>query len=78
MFYPSADKHGVPREDALWVIGNPSARLILREDPLKVLYIGFDTHAHPREVIVDHPVWENGKPVCVHADTLTPAFYKYL
>ena len=77
-FYPSADEHGVSHEDALHVIENARTVIVLREDPRKLLYIGFDTSGLPREVIVDKPPWEDGEDVCIHADTLTRAWFKYL
>ena len=77
-FYPSADEHGVTHEDALIVVANARTIIVLREEPLKLLYIGFDTRGLPREVIIDHPPWEGGEPACIHADTLTPTWHKYL
>ena len=77
-FYGSADKHGVTHEDTLWVIEHATTVLELREEPRKLLYIGFDTVGRPREVVVDHPLHANGEPVCIHADTLTPSYYEFL
>ena len=77
-FYDSAARHGVSREDALHVVANARTIIILRDEPRKLLYIGFDMAGRPREVIVDQPQWEDGQPVCVHADTLTAAWRKYL
>jgi hypothetical protein len=39
-FYDSADRHGVDRDDALYVIAHPVTVIRLREDPEKLLYIG--------------------------------------
>ena len=77
-FYWSAETHGISHADAVHVIEHARTIIVLREEPLKLLYIGFDTIGRPCEVIVDHPPWENGEPACIHADTLTPAWYKYL
>ncbi|MCL1837953.1 MAG: hypothetical protein FWG47_01370 [Propionibacteriaceae bacterium] len=77
-FYPSAFEHGVARIDSLHVINNARTIIELREDPLKLLYIGFDTVGRPLEVIVDHPLWEGEEAVCIHSDNLTPAWHKYL
>jgi hypothetical protein len=60
------------------VIEHASIVLVLREDPLKVLYVGFDTVGLPREVIVDHPPWQNGLEVVIHAATLTSQYFELL
>jgi len=73
----SAAKHGVSKSDALYVMNNATARRVLREDPPKVLYVGFDSEGRPREVITDLSQ-TTGKPVIFHADTLTPALYEFL
>jgi hypothetical protein len=76
-FYRSAGKHGVSRRDALHVIANASTVLALREDPPKLLHIGFDTLGRPCEVITDTPAL-GGEPAVIHANRLTRAYYEFL
>ncbi|MDR1187857.1 MAG: hypothetical protein LBK95_10450 [Bifidobacteriaceae bacterium] len=51
--------------------------MVLRDDPLKLLYLGFDSQARPREVVTDTS--PTGRLVAViHADALTPAYRQFL
>ncbi|MDB6815592.1 hypothetical protein PMS51_08080, partial [Bifidobacterium longum] len=38
--FPSALKHGIEPDDAMYVVEHPLRDLVLREDPPKVLYLG--------------------------------------
>lgn len=60
------------------MVHHPTTVLELREEPRKVLYIGFDRAGRPREVVVDHPRISGGEPVCIHAAKLTPSYYEFL
>jgi hypothetical protein len=76
LFFDSADRHGVSHEDALEVM-NTADPIVLREDPPKLLYVGFDRQGRPREVITDTAV-ATGRVAVIHADVLTPSYYRYL
>ena len=76
-FFGSADRHGVDHEDALWVISHPRVTVLLREDPEKLLFIGFDQVGRAREVITATSR-RTGEPVVIHADDLSPAYYEFL
>lgn len=60
-----------------YVVEFPFVVVPLREDPLKLLYIGLDTKLRPLEVITDTSNI-NGQPIIIHADKLTKANEKYL
>lgn len=53
LFFDSADRHKVSRDDMLYVIANARTVIVLREEPEKLLYVGFDSQGQPREVITD-------------------------
>ena len=76
-FYDSAARHGVSRLDALHVMNHARIVVVLRQDPLKLLYIGFDSAARPREVITDTSA-TTGLIAVIHADTLTPSYREFL
>ena len=50
--FPSALKHGIEPGDAMYVVEHPLRDLVLREDPLKVLYLGISPDGLPLEVVV--------------------------
>lgn len=50
--FPSALKHGIEPDDAMYVVEHPLHDLVLREDPLKVLYLGISPDGLPLEVVV--------------------------
>jgi hypothetical protein len=50
--FPSALKHGIEPDDAMYVVEHPLRDLVLREDPLKVLYLGISPDGLPLEVVV--------------------------
>ncbi|MCZ4462721.1 hypothetical protein [Bifidobacterium longum] len=45
--FPSALKHGIEPDDAMYVVEHPLRDLVLREDPLKVLYLGISPDGLP-------------------------------
>lgn len=45
--FPSALKHGIEPDDAMYVVEHPLRDLVLREDPLKVLYLGVSPDGLP-------------------------------
>jgi hypothetical protein len=77
VFFASADRHHAAHGDALHVMNNARTVLVLREDPLKLLWVGFDSQGRPREVITDEPD-VSGLMVVIHADLLTPSYYEFL
>lgn len=50
--FPSALKHGIEPDDAMYVVEHPLRDLVLREDPLKVLYLGISPDGLPLVVVV--------------------------
>ena len=50
--FPSALKHGIEPDDAMYVVEHPLRDLVLRDDPLKVLYLGISPDGLPLEVVV--------------------------
>lgn len=77
LFFDSADHHQVSRDDMLYVIANARTVIVLREEPEKLLYVGFDSQGRPREVITDTSA-RTGRVAVIHADTLTPSYYEFL
>lgn len=59
----------------LYVIEKARTVIVLREEPEKLLYIGFDNSGRPRGVITDTPA-STERVAVVHADTLTPSYYR--
>lgn len=51
--FPSALKHGIEPDDAMYVVEHPLRDLVLREDPLKVLYLGISPDGLPLVVVAD-------------------------
>lgn len=76
LFFESADRHQVSREDILFVIENARTVIVLREEPEKLLYLGFDTQGRTREVVTDTSA-STGRVAVTHADTLTPSYYEF-
>ena len=64
-------------KDALHVIEHARTIIILREDPEKLLHVGFDTLGRPLEVITDTSV-ETGRVAVIHACKLTPSYREFL
>lgn len=61
----------------LYVIENARTVIVLREEPEKLLYIGFDSQGRPREVVTDTSA-STGRVAVIHADTLTRSYYEFL
>jgi len=68
----SARKHGISDSDMIDVIDEPDVAVMIREEPLKTLFIGFDTRARVLEVITDTGV--DGQVYVIHADKLTKQY----
>jgi hypothetical protein len=60
-----------------YVVEFPFVTVPLRDDPLKLLYIGLDTKLRPLEVITDTSGID-GEPIIIHANKLTKDNEKYL
>ncbi|WEV59132.1 toxin [Bifidobacterium sp. ESL0728] len=71
----SAFKHGVSEEDMCYAVRHPRFITPLREEPLKELYLGFDTVGRPLEVIVDD--LPPGKAI-IHAMPMRKKYILYL
>jgi hypothetical protein len=72
----SAYKHGIDVSDMEYVIMFPIVVVPLRDEPEKLMYIGFDTKLRLLEVITD--TMNYGEPAIIHADKVTPENEKYL
>ena len=68
----SARKHGISDNDMIDVIDDPDVAVMIREEPLKTLFIGFDTKARALEVITD--TGTDGQIYVIHADKLTKQY----
>ncbi|GHU24631.1 hypothetical protein FACS1894164_11710 [Spirochaetia bacterium] len=60
----------------LAVIEDPYVIAELREEPEKLLHLGFDTKARAREVITD--TGNTGQVFVIHADLITRKYEKLL
>lgn len=49
--FESALKHGVDPEDSLYVVQHALRSFLMREDPRKVLYLGFSSSGQALEVV---------------------------
>ena len=65
----SARKHGISDIDIEEILTNPYLAAQLREEPKKLLFLGFDSSARALEVITD--TGENGEVYVIHADKIT-------
>ncbi|MHC6202074.1 hypothetical protein ACYULU_02650 [Breznakiellaceae bacterium SP9] len=72
----SARKHGIGELDMLAVIEDPYVIAELREEPEKLLHLGFDTKARALEVITD--TGDTGQVFVIHADLITRKYEKLL
>ena len=68
----SARKHGISDDDMIDVIDDPDVAVMIREEPLKTLFLGFDTKARALEVITD--TGTGGQVYVIHADKLTKQY----
>ena len=72
----SARKHGIADINMLEVVADPSVVLQLRDEPEKLLFLGFDSKARAIEVITDSNA--DGEIFIIHADKITKQFNKIL
>jgi hypothetical protein len=72
----SARKHGISEFDMLAVIADPYVIAELREEPEKLLFLGFDSNARAIEVITD--TGTSGQVFVIHANLITTSSEKLL
>jgi len=72
----SAKKHGISDYDMLVVVAAPYVVAELREEPEKLLFLGFDSKARAIEVVTD--TGSSGQVFIIHADLITPSNEKLL
>jgi len=72
----SARKHGISDFDMLAVIAAPYVIAELRDEPEKLLFLGFDSKARAIEVITD--TGTSGQIFVIHADMMTKIYEKLL
>lgn len=73
--FPSALKHGIEPDDAMYVVEHPLRDLVLRDDPLKVLYLGISPDGLPLEVVV---AGTSRGPALIHAMRMRTQYVKLL
>lgn len=71
----SADRHGIDREEAAHVARHPHTVVLLREEPLKEMRIGFDRLTRALEVVV---VDIEGQQFLIHAMRLRRTYHHLL
>lgn len=62
---PSALRHGIEKSDILQAWNRPIASFTERDDPLKVIRLGFDSHARLLEV--GGEIYSDGQQKIFHA-----------
>ena len=72
----SARKHGISDFDMLAVVADPYVIAELRNEPEKLLFLGFDSKARAVEVITD--TGTSGQMFIIHADLITSSNEKLL
>ena len=72
----SARKHGITDIDMIEVVAEPYVVLKMREQPEKLLFLGFDSKARAIEVITD--TGADGQVFIIHADKITKKYEKFL
>jgi len=72
----SARRHGISEVDMLAVIADPYVIAELRDEPEKLLFLGFDSKARAIEAITDTGV--DGQIFVIHADLITKENEKLL
>jgi len=72
----SARKHGIADDDMIDVIEDPYVIKEMRENPEKMMFLGFDSKARAIEVITDTGV--DGQVYVIHADLITKQNEKLL
>jgi len=65
----SARKHGISDFDILAIVADPYVIAELRNEPKKLLFLGFDLKARAVEVITD--TGASGQVFVIHADLIT-------
>jgi len=72
----SARKHGIADDDLIDVIEDPYVIMEMRDNPVKMMFLGFDSKARAIEVITD--TGTDGQVYVVHADLITKQTEKLL
>ena len=72
----SARKHGIADDDMIDVVDDPYVIKEMRADPVKLMFLGFDSKARAIEVITDTGV--DGQVYIIHADLITKQNEKIL
>ena len=72
----SARKHGISDDDMIDVIDDPYVIKEMRVDPVKLMFLGFDSKARALEVITD--TGADGQVYVIHADLITKQNEKLL
>ncbi|RSX50324.1 toxin [Bifidobacterium callimiconis] len=75
--YRCALKHGIDPDDSLYVAYHPQEVLVLREDPPKMLCLGFTQSGTMLEVIVLYEE-QTARWVLIHAMKLRKQYRPYL
>ena len=68
----SARKHGISDEDIILIVDEADVAVEIRTEPLKLLFLGFDSKARALEVITD--TGEDGEVYAIHADKMTKQY----
>lgn len=68
--FPSALKHGIEPDDAMYVVEHPLRDIVLREDPLKVLYLGISPDGLPWRWWCRHIEGAGAHPCDAHEDPI--------
>ena len=72
----SARKHGITDDDMIDVIEDPYVIKEMRANPVKMMFLGFDSKARAIEVITD--TGTDGQVYIIHADLITKQNEKLL
>jgi hypothetical protein len=73
----SAYKHGISEIDMEFVLMFPTRIIRLREEPEKLLYLGYDMNYDILEIVTDYNL-NFRQSVIIHADLITEENEKYL
>jgi len=72
----SARKHRISETNMIELIADPYVVLRMRDEPEKLLFLGFDSKARAIEVITD--TGADGQVFIIHADKITKKYEKLL
>ena len=72
----SARKHGISDDDMIDVVDDPYVIKEMRVDPVKMMFLGFDSKARAIEVVTD--TGADGQVYIIHADLITKQNEKLL